>query len=91
MTGKTIPVFAWNAASAAPALHFSGPEKFGGFGDVTTKARTQAEATGRNVEDLIDEVGSIRSYQPKVTDCFPLVVSILKRRRDHSPRHASDV
>jgi hypothetical protein len=41
-------------------LHMSGPEKFGGFGDVQTKARVQAEATGRKLEDVIDDVGLLR-------------------------------
>ena len=61
MTGKTIPIFAWSATFALFALHVMGPEKLGGFGDVATKARIQAEATGRKLEDVIYEVGRIRS------------------------------
>ena len=64
MTGKTIPVFTWSTTFAAFGLHVMGPEKLGGFGDVATKAQIQAEATGRKLEDVIDEVGSDRSCPP---------------------------
>jgi len=33
-----------------------GPEKYGGLGDTTTKARHVAEATGRDVEEVTKEV-----------------------------------
>ena len=39
-----------------------GPEEFGGFGDVENKARVQAEATGRKLEEVIDEVSLHFSY-----------------------------
>ena len=71
VTYKTIPIFTWSTTSAAFALHVMGPEKLGGFGDVATKAHIQAEATGRKLEDVIDEVGSDRPCPPKVTTFFP--------------------
>jgi hypothetical protein len=56
VTGKTIPVLAWNAGYAPSTLRIIAPEKYGGFGDVKTKAKVEAEATGRNVEEIIDKV-----------------------------------
>ena len=58
VTGKNIPVYVWDTGYAASSLKMLAPEKYGGFGDVETKARIEAEATGRNVEDVIDEVCS---------------------------------
>jgi hypothetical protein len=59
VTERSIPVFAWGSTYASYTLFIMGPEKFGGFGDVSAKARTQAEATGRNIEDIVDEVRSL--------------------------------
>jgi hypothetical protein len=56
VTGKTIPAFAWNTGYAPATLRILAPEKYGGIGDVATKAQIEAEATGRNVEEVIDEV-----------------------------------
>ncbi|KAF8519854.1 hypothetical protein JB92DRAFT_1967473 [Gautieria morchelliformis] len=41
-------------------LHILGPEELGGFGEVPTKARAQAEATGRKLEDVMEEEGLLR-------------------------------
>ena len=72
VTGKTIPIFTWSTTFAAFTLRVMGLEKFGGFGDVATKAHIQAEATGRILADVIDEVGSDRSCHPKFTTFPPL-------------------
>ncbi|KAF8518320.1 UDP-Glycosyltransferase/glycogen phosphorylase [Gautieria morchelliformis] len=56
VTGRSIPVLAWGSPYASFTLAVMGPEKFGGFGDVEAKARTQAEATGRKLDDIIDEL-----------------------------------
>ena len=81
MSGKEIPVFAWENTFAASALHLFGPAKFGGFGDVVTRARIQAEVTGRKVKDVIDEVceASLLSFW-KVVDSLYLVVSPVNRK-----------
>ncbi|KAF8459776.1 UDP-Glycosyltransferase/glycogen phosphorylase [Gautieria morchelliformis] len=56
VTRRSIPVLAWSAPYASYTLAIAGPEKFGGFGDVEAKARTQAEATGRKLDDIMDEL-----------------------------------
>jgi hypothetical protein len=37
-------------------LRFCGPDNLGGLGDIPTKARILAEETGRNEEDITNEV-----------------------------------
>ncbi|KAF8479891.1 UDP-Glycosyltransferase/glycogen phosphorylase [Gautieria morchelliformis] len=56
VTGRSIPVFAWGSTYASFTLFMMGPEIFGGFGDVPAKARMQAEATGRKLEDIVNEL-----------------------------------
>ena len=56
ITGRNIPVWNWRASGAYPALYLFSPEKYGGLGDVAKKARDVAEATGRDVEEVIKEV-----------------------------------
>ena len=55
ITGKTVPIWNWFSDAYLP-LRMFGPEKYGGLGDVTTKARRVAEATGRDVEEVTKEV-----------------------------------
>ena len=56
-TRKSIPVLAWSAPYVFFILRFLGPEKFGGCGDLSSKARALAEKTGRNSDEILDEVG----------------------------------
>ncbi|KAF8575272.1 glycosyltransferase family 1 protein [Ramaria rubella] len=62
-TGKRVPVFAWQSGSASSALQSMAPESFGGFGDISAKARAQAEATGRQFEEIIRS-RLLRMYHP---------------------------
>ena len=57
VTGKSIPVYCFQSLYAAPTIRIFGPEKLGGFGNTQAKARIQIEATGRKMEDVLDEVG----------------------------------
>ena len=56
-TRESIPVLAWATVYAPFTLRFLGPKKFGGYGDVANQARALAEKNGRNVDDVLDEVG----------------------------------
>jgi uroporphyrinogen-III decarboxylase len=62
ITGKNIPVWNWWLAGAYLPLCVFGPEKYGGLGDVTNKARHVAEATRRDVEEVTKEVGPYFQY-----------------------------
>ncbi|KAF8519861.1 hypothetical protein JB92DRAFT_2897379 [Gautieria morchelliformis] len=73
VTGRNIPVYAWVASYPAPMLRIFGPEELGGFGDVPTKARTQAEATGRQLEDVMGELYNPSSGSLVNVPGWPLV------------------
>lgn len=63
ITGRNVPVWNYWSSGAHLPLHIFGPEKYGGLGDVVTKARYRAEATGRDVEEVTKEVGPYFQYQ----------------------------
>jgi len=56
LTGRTVPVLAWDSGAAFYTLRLFCPEELGGLGDISAKARMLAEATGRKVEEIADEV-----------------------------------
>ena len=56
ISGKKVPVWSWLPTGAYLPLCIFGPEKYGGLGDVENKARHLAEATGRDVEEVMIEV-----------------------------------
>jgi len=62
LTGRTVPIFAWNPGSAFTMLRFFGPEELGGLSDVLAKAHVLAEATGREIEGIVDEVTILFAY-----------------------------
>ena len=57
-TRESIPVIAWAVIFAPALLRFLGPRKFGGYGDLANQARELAETSGRNFDDILDEVGA---------------------------------
>lgn len=56
ITGKTVPVLAWDSGAAFATLRLFGPEELGGLGDLPAKANLLAEATGRDIREVIHEV-----------------------------------
>ena len=80
MTGKSIPVYCFQTICAAPTIRMFGPEKLGGFGNTQAKARIQIEATGRKMEDVLDEVRRL-VLTPIVSD--NLTLDIPYAGRDH--------
>ena len=37
ISGKTVPIYAWQAVSATSVMRMCGPEKYGGTGDLMKK------------------------------------------------------
>jgi hypothetical protein len=62
LTGKSVPILNWHSGNACLILRLFGPEKFGGLGEVPAKACMLAKTTGKNVEELIDEVSILVNY-----------------------------
>ncbi|GJJ06840.1 hypothetical protein Clacol_001036 [Clathrus columnatus] len=56
VSGRVVPVLAWNTTALNSSLHFFGPESFGGLGNVSMKAEILAKETGRPVDDIIREL-----------------------------------
>ena len=56
MSGKKVPVFAWDTGAAFATLRLFGPEEYGGLGDVSANASVLAEPNGRDIEEIIHEV-----------------------------------
>ena len=56
MTRRSIPVYAWSCMSASFVLRIFGPKELGGFGDIKSQGSIQAEATGKDEDDIIKEV-----------------------------------
>ena len=98
-TRKSVPVLTWATLYASSTLRFLGPKKFGGYGDAGNLARALAETTGRNVDDVLDEVGpyfyswacSARDRSLTVDTIPPLVVSPGRRKPDKCAWVASAV
>ena len=81
-------MLAWNISFAPFALRFLGPKKFGGYGDAANQARELAETTGRNFDDILDEVGAAFYSCPYnardrllTVDAIPLLVVSPARRK----------
>ena len=87
-TRKSVPVLTWATLYASSTLRFLGPKKFGGYGDVANQARALAKKNGRNVDDVLDEVGppfyscsyNTRGYFLTV-DVIPALVVPPERRK----------
>ena len=62
ITGRNVPIWNWWTSGAYVALYLFGPEKYGGLGDVSNKARDVAAATGRDVEEVTKEVDPYFQY-----------------------------
>ena len=48
-------------------LRLTGPEEFGGLGDITAKAQIEHEKTGRPISKILDEVSiliTVCDYRP---------------------------
>lgn len=58
ITGKTVPVLAWDSGAAFATLRLFGPEELGGLGDLPAKANLLAEATGRDIREVIHELSN---------------------------------
>ena len=56
ISGKSVPVYAWQTTSAAAVLLLFGPEKFGGLYDLATKigiiTETDQEARMKAIGDV---------------------------------------
>ena len=56
LTGKSISAYCFEANSVISTIPFLGPERLGGMGNKSLKAHTEADATGRKYEEVLDEV-----------------------------------
>lgn len=61
-TGNTVPILAWDTVSIFMTLRMFGPEEMSGIGDVMPKAHTLAAETGRDIDELVEEVIIVVDY-----------------------------
>ncbi|GJJ09757.1 hypothetical protein Clacol_003981 [Clathrus columnatus] len=67
VSGKTIPIIAWNTAALNAFLRLFGPESFGGLGNVGLKAEIIAKETGRSKHEIAMEL-----YDPETGELVEL-------------------
>ncbi|KAF8227378.1 UDP-Glycosyltransferase/glycogen phosphorylase, partial [Tricholoma matsutake] len=58
VTGKTVPVLAWDSSAAFATARLFGSEELGGLGDVAAKANLLTKATGREIGETIHELSN---------------------------------
>lgn len=67
VTGKTVPVLAWDSSAAFATARLFGSEELGGLGDVAAKANLLTKATGREIGETIHEVDTL------FAQCFVII------------------
>ncbi|GJJ09753.1 hypothetical protein Clacol_003977 [Clathrus columnatus] len=67
VSGKTIPIIAWNTAALNAFLRLFGPESLGGLGNVGLKAEILAKETGRSKDEIAMEL-----YDPETGELVEL-------------------
>ncbi|KDR66298.1 hypothetical protein GALMADRAFT_1162382 [Galerina marginata CBS 339.88] len=71
ITGKNVPVWNWWSSGSYLPLRVWGPERYGGMGNVPDKARTLAEATGRDVDEVTNEMTNMKRGEVVVLPGLP--------------------
>jgi hypothetical protein len=56
MTGKAVPIPAWDSGTPFAMIRFTDPEELGGLGDILAKATLLAKTSGRDLDDITNEV-----------------------------------
>ncbi|KAI0664707.1 UDP-Glycosyltransferase/glycogen phosphorylase [Cubamyces menziesii] len=56
LSAHTVKIYSWHPGSTFATFYLFGPEKFGGKGDVATKAEIEAKRSGRPYEEVVKEM-----------------------------------
>lgn len=67
ISGKNVPIYAWQAGSATAILRSFGPEKFGGTGDLVAKIEGIKADTE---EERIKEMNKVKLLIVSIIGCL---------------------
>ena len=59
ISGRNVPIYAWESGAASACMYLFGPEQFGGAGDLLQKVQ---EIKAENEEERKKEIKRVRLY-----------------------------
>ena len=87
ISGKNVPIYAWESGAASACMYLFGPEQFGGAGDLLQKVQ---EIKAENEEERKKEIKRVRLYLfsvpcPISADVSPFAAPTLIRSTTTQP------